>query len=198
MKWIGLTGGIATGKSTAKKLIEGLGYPVIDADMISHDITQVGREGYEKIVSHFGKQILQADQSLNRKALGQVIFNDAGQRLQLEQILHPLIQAEVQRQKEDHAVNQHKLCFYDVPLLFEKDLKKNFDFVVLVWCDPVMQKFRLMARNQLTEAEAESRLSSQTDMPFKIKNSHYCLDNSTDVHGLDKQVQRLVQTLVSA
>lgn len=195
MKWIGLTGGIATGKSTAKKLIESLGYPVIDADLIAHDITQIGREGYEKIVSHFGKEILQADQSLNRKSLGQLIFNDAHKRLQLEEILHPLIQTEVQKQKENHAFNKHQLCFYDVPLLFEKDLQKNFDVIVLVWCEPALQKMRLMARNQLNEAEAFSRLSSQLDMAYKIKNSHFCLDNSTNADGLEKQIQSLVRVL---
>lgn len=195
MKWIGLTGGIATGKSTAKKLIEGLGYPVIDADLISHDITQAGKEGYQKIVSHFGNEILQTDNSLNRKALGQIIFNDAVKRLQLEDILHPLIQAEVQRQKANHALQKMKLCFYDVPLLFEKDLKKNFDLVVLVWCDPFMQKARLAARNQLSEIEVQSRLSSQANMAFKIKNAHHCLDNSTDVSALEKQIQHLLQTI---
>jgi len=196
MKWIGLTGGIATGKSTVKKLIESLGYPVIDADQISHEMTEVGREGYSKIVSHFGKQILQTDLSLNRKALGQIIFNDSEKRIQLEQILHPLIQTEVQKQKDMHFKNKVGLCFYDVPLLFEKDLQKNFDLVVLIWCDPFVQKIRLAARNQLTESEIQSRLSSQKEMAYKIKNANHCLDNSTDLDGLEKQVHRLVQTLV--
>ncbi len=195
MKWIGLTGGIATGKSTAKKLIEGLGYPVIDADIISHDITNIGREGYSKIVSHFGKQILHEDRSLNRKALGQIIFNNLQKRLELENILHPIIQTEVRRQKQDYASKHHKICFYDVPLLFEKDLHKNFDLVVLVWCDPVVQKLRLMARNQLTDAEAQSRLSSQSEMSYKVKNSHICLDNSTDLKGLEKQVENFLRRL---
>lgn len=196
MKWIGLTGGIATGKSTAKKLIEGLGYPVIDADLISHELTELGREGYSKIVSHFGEQILQTDLSLNRKALGQIIFNDSEKRMQLEQILHPLIQTEVQRQKDFYFKNNVGLCFYDVPLLFEKDLQKNFDLVVLIWCDPFIQRLRLAARNQLTESEIDSRLSSQIEMAYKIRNSNYCLDNSTDPYGLERQVQKLVQTLV--
>lgn len=195
MKWIGLTGGIATGKSTAKRLIEGLGHPVIDADIISHDITQVGREGYVKIVSQFGKDILYADQSLNRKALGQIIFNDPNKRLQLEQILHPIIQTEVQVQKSRYASLQKKICFYDVPLLFEKDLQKNFDLVVLVWCDATIQKLRLIARNQLTEAEAQSRLNSQLEMSYKIKKSNFCIDNSTNLQGLEKQVQNLIQKL---
>lgn len=195
MKWIGLTGGIATGKSTAKKLIESRGYPVIDADLISHELTQVGNVGYQKIVSHFGKSVLNTDQSLNRKSLGQIIFNDADKRHQLENILHPLIQDEVARQKAGYSQQKVKLCFYDVPLLFEKDLQKNFDRVVLVWCDPVLQKLRLAARNQLSEDEIQSRLSSQMPMSFKIKNSHFCLDNSTDLNGLERQIQSLVQTI---
>lgn len=195
MKWIGLTGGIATGKSTAKKLFESLGYPVIDADLISHELTQAGGVGYQKVVSYFGTSILNTDQSLNRKALGQIIFNDAEKKNQLENILHPLIQDEVQKQKKSHEQNNVRLCFYDVPLLFEKKLKKNFDLVVLVWCDPFLQKLRLVARNQFSEDEVQSRIASQSPMAYKIKNSDYCLDNSTDMVGLEKQVRSLVRTL---
>lgn len=195
MKWIGLTGSIATGKSTAKKLIEGLGHPVIDADLISHELTQTGKLGYQRILSHFGNFVLNPDQSLNRKALGQIIFNDVEKKLQLENILHPLIQTEVSRQRTMYLQKDISLCFYDVPLLFEKDLKKNFDLVVMVWCDPLTQKIRLMSRNQLTEAEANSRLLSQASMAVKIRGSDYCLDNSTDIQGLERQVQNLIQTI---
>ncbi len=196
MKWIGLTGGIATGKSTVKKLIEGLGYPVIDADLISHLVTQNGEFGYEKVVSQFGNSVLNPDGTLNRKSLGQIVFNDSEKRLQLESILHPLIQLEVMKQKKTHAQNNVSLCFYDVPLLFEKNLEKNFDRVILVWCDPQIQKLRLATRNHLTEDEVQSRLSAQTEMAFKIRNADHCIDNSTDIAALDKQVQCLVRTLV--
>lgn len=195
MKWIGLTGGIATGKSTAKKLIEGLGHPVIDADFISHELSRTGNVGYQKIVSHFGNMVLNPDQSLNRKKLGQIVFNDVEQRRNLENILHPLIQDEVARQRAGYAQQKIKLCFYDVPLLFEKKLQKNFDLVILVWCDPVLQKARLAARNQLSEEEVQSRLASQMPMSFKIKNSNFCLDNSTDVNGLERQLRNLLQTI---
>ena len=132
MKWIGLTGGIATGKSTVKKLIEGRGHPVIDADLISHRLTEVGQVGYQNVVSHFGNSVVNPDQTLNRKALGQIIFNDSQQRAQLENILHPLIQVAVAQQKKMHLGANRALCFYDVPLLFEKNLKKEFDLVVMI------------------------------------------------------------------
>ena len=190
-----MTGGIATGKSTVKKLIEGLGFPVIDADLISHELTQVSKAGYDAVVSHFGNSVLNPDQTLNRKALGEIVFNDFEKRTQLENILHPLIKTEVVRQKAVHAAAQVKLCFYDVPLLFEKDLKKEFDLVIMVWCDPALQKVRLAARSQLTEVAVQSRLSSQMKLGDKIKNSDYCLDNSTDHAGLEKQVTALLQTI---
>ncbi len=195
MKWIGLTGGIATGKSTVKKLIEGLGYPVIDADLISHQLTEVSQKGYEAVVSHFGKAVLSPDQTLNRKALAEIVFNDSIKRTELENILHPMINAEVLKQKSSHALANVKICFYDVPLLFEKNLKKEFDLVVMVWCDPDLQKLRLAARNQLTEIEIQSRLSAQMKFGDKIRNSDYCLDNSTDLVGLEKQVRALLQTI---
>ena len=195
MKWIGLTGGIATGKSTVKKLIEGRGHPVIDADLISHQLTEVGQLGYRNVVSHFGNSVVNPDKSLNRKALGQIIFNDPHQRTKLENILHPLIQVELAQQKKIHLGANRAMCFYDVPLLFEKDLKKEFDLVVMVWCDPQIQKLRLMTRNHFSEAEAELRNAAQLNMAVKIKKSDYCLDNSTDLLSIEKQVENLVQTI---
>ena len=132
MKWTGLTGGIATGKSTAKKLIESLGIPVVDADQISHKLSEVGAAGYTQIVSHFGHSILNSDLTINRKKLGKIIFSDSSLKLKLESILHPLVQTEVRVQRETHRLNGAKLCFYDVPLLFEKKLWSDFDATVLM------------------------------------------------------------------
>jgi dephospho-CoA kinase len=196
MKWIGLTGGIATGKSTVKKLIEGQGVSVIDADLISHQLTEVGATGYEKVLSHFGNEVLNADQTLNRSALGKIIFNNLEKRNQLESLLHPLIQTEVLRQKNLLADAGQRICFYDVPLLFEKKLEAQFDLIVLIWCDPHLQKHRLKLRNHLTQDEVEARLASQMRMSSKIYHSHYCLDNSSDLRALQKQVEQLFKTIV--
>lgn len=196
MKWTGLTGGIATGKSTAKKLIEGLGFPVIDADEISHRLTESGQPGYVGVVSHFGNQVLQKDQTLDRKKLGQIVFSDSEQKLALENILHPLIRSEVVRQREHHEKSGTTVCFYDVPLLFEKQLWNDFDATVLIWCDPRIQLERLMKRNQLSESDAQLRIANQIDLIEKVRMATYCVDNSGDVEDLKKQLSRLLQRLI--
>lgn len=196
MKWTGLTGGIATGKSTAKKLIEGLGAPVIDADEISHRLTGVGQAGYTAVVSHFGNQVLQKDQTLDRKKLGQIVFSDSEQKLALENILHPLIRSEVIRQREQHEKSGAAVCFYDVPLLFEKQLWNDFDATVLIWCDPRIQLERLMRRNNFSESEAQLRISNQIDLIEKVRMATYCVDNSGDTEDLKNQLSRLLQRLV--
>lgn len=196
MKWTGLTGGIATGKSTAKKLIEGLGYPVIDADQISHELTAVGESGYRKILSHFGHDIINADRSLNRQKLGQIIFSDEAQKIALEGLLHPLIRERVIEQREEHRKSGAKLCFYDVPLLFEKKLWSDFDATVLIWCDARTQLERLMQRNGLDESSAQLRIANQLNMIEKVKLADYCVDNSTTITDLEKQLKWLLPKLV--
>lgn len=195
MKWTGLTGSIATGKSTAKKLIEGLAISVVDADQISHKLTEVNQLGYKKILSHFGAAILHSDLTIDRKKLGQIIFSDNNQKHVLENILHPLIRDEVQNLKKYFEKSGAEICFYDVPLLFEKNMQEQFDHIVLVWCSPQVQLERLMQRNQLTEAEAKLRMSHQLPMSVKIKQSHFCLDNSSDLDDLSAQIKKLVPRL---
>ena len=195
MKWIGLTGGIATGKSTAIKLIEGLGFPVIDADLIARQVTEKNSLGLSRVVSYFGNAILKSDQSLDRKRLGAIIFNDADQRLILENILHPLIQAEVKKLKDQYTAMGKSVCFYDVPLLFEKNLVHLFDSVVMIWCDRPQQLNRLVMRSKLTLEEAESRINSQVPMCEKVRAAHHCVDNSTDLASLEIQINHLIKTL---
>lgn len=196
MKWTGLTGSIATGKSTAKKLIEGLGISVVDADQISHKLTEVDQLGYQKILSHFGSSILHSDLTIDRKKLGQIIFSDINQKNVLENILHPLIRDEVQNLKKFYEKSGAEICFYDVPLLFEKNMQEQFDHIVLVWCSPPIQLARLMMRNQLTETEAKLRMSHQLPMSVKIKQSHFCLDNSSDIEDLSAQIKKLIPRLI--
>jgi dephospho-CoA kinase len=197
MKWTGLTGGIATGKSTAKKLIEGLGYPVVDADQISHRLTEPGGLGYHGIVSQFGREILvENSDRIDRKKLAAKVFSSLPQREILENILHPLIQKQVHHERELHKLNSHKICFYDVPLLFEKNLQSQFDTTLLIWCDPATQLQRLMNRNGLTEDEARIRIGNQMSMVEKVKLANHCIDNSGDENDLEKQLKRLLPTLI--
>ena len=195
MKWTGLTGGIATGKSTVKKLLEGRGIPVIDADQISHRLTEPGASGYNAILSQFGQGLILTDKSLDRKKLGQLIFSDSEKKAELEQILHPLIQSEVLNLRKKYSDEGHERCFYDVPLLFEKNLKAQFDCVVLVWCNPVTQLDRLIRRSKLVEAEALLRIKNQVALVEKVAAADYCLDNSGSLQELDGQLQRLLAKL---
>lgn len=195
MKWIGLTGGIATGKSTVKNKLTELNIPVIDADSISHELTQIGGLGYSAIVSHFGNDILNPDQSIHRKKLGEIVFNDSQKLMHLEQLLHPLIQSEVQQRKAKLKSHGKTLCFYDVPLLFEKKLEAQFDQIVLVYAPLTTQVDRLMLRDNLTYTQALARINAQSPMSHKIERSHFCLDNSTNNDDLGLQVLNLVRKL---
>lgn len=178
MKWVGLTGGIATGKSTIARLFESRDYPVIDADQISHDITRLGEAGYLQILSQFGPDILMENQQLDRKKLGSFVFTDERKRMQLENILHPLIQKKVTQLRQERENDGERYCFYDVPLLFEKKLQKQFDFIVTAWCPPEQQLVRLQERNRLTVEEAKARIAAQYPMADKVGGSNFCIDNS--------------------
>ena len=197
LRWYGLTGGIATGKSTVAGLLKSRGFAVIDADQIAHQLSDKNEPGYVQIVKDFGPDILDPDQNIDRKKLGQMIFNDLKLKSKLEVILHPLIQQKVQALKADYKIKNHKMCFYDVPLLFEKNMKSHFDAVILVYAQPQMQLQRLIARNKLSLTEAENRIKNQSPMPDKIKKSQFCLDNSTDVSDLEYQVDTLCGFLAS-
>ena len=197
MKWYGLTGGIATGKSTVAGLLQSRGFAVIDADQIAHQITGKNEPGYDLIIKDFGLGVLDSDQNIDRKKLGQIIFNNLELKSKLEAILHPLIHQKVQFLKADYKNKNHKMCFYDVPLLFEKNMETQFDAVILVYVQPQIQLQRLITRNHLTFSEAEIRIKNQSPMPEKIKKSHFCLDNSTDVSDLEHQVDTLCGVLAS-
>lgn len=197
MKWTGLTGGIATGKSTAKKLIEGLGFPAIDADQISHRLTEPGEVGYLEILSQFGQDVLMKDsERIDRKRLAAKIFSSPAHKEILENILHPLIQQEVKEQREYHRSRAVKICFYDVPLLFEKNLQSQFDTTILIWCDPATQLARLIKRSGLTEEEARLRMGNQMSLVEKVKLADHCVDNSGDEADLEKQLKRLLPQLI--
>ncbi|MBC7457965.1 MAG: dephospho-CoA kinase [Bdellovibrionaceae bacterium] len=195
MKWIGLTGGIATGKSTVTGLIESRGFTVIDADRISHEMTQLAQPGYVEILSHFGSDILDASLRIDRKKLGQIVFSSPEHKKVLENILHPLIQERVQELKDHHEVHGASVLFYDVPLLFENNLTVQFDSVVMVWCQEDIQLQRLMKRNNLSQAEAQTRMQAQMPMTDKIRKSNYCIDNSGSEFELIMAVDVFLQHL---
>ncbi|MFS4458249.1 dephospho-CoA kinase [Bdellovibrio sp. HCB2-146] len=195
MKWIGLTGGIACGKSTVAQLLVQQSYPLVDADRIARDVVAPGTPGLESVIQAFGPDILAPDGSLDREKLGAKIFSLPEQRRKLESILHPLIRTEVQRLREDLERAGHVLAFYDIPLLFETKAQSQFDEIVVVTCKPEQQRERLRKRNGLSGEEIEKRLASQMPMSLKEEQANFVLHNDGDQAHLMKEFQRLVDWL---
>ncbi len=197
MKWIGLTGGIASGKSSVAEILRKLGYKVADADQIAHKVVVKDSEGLRQIVQAFGEKILNLDQSLNRKALGNLVFGQAPNLEKLEKILHPLIQAETALQRQAWKNAGEKIAFYDVPLLFEKNLEANFDGILLISTDEKTQKQRMKKRDQLSDSEIINRLNSQLAMTEKIKKSTWVIKNSGSLEELESQVKKILLQIQS-
>ena len=130
MIWVGLTGGIATGKSTVSKLIKNQGFSVIDADQVVHDLLKPGQSSYFEILSYFGDSILDNEKRINNEALGQIVFNDKEKLFKLEKILHPKVQEKVRELRRVFEQNGEEVAFYDVPLLYEKKLQDSYDHVL--------------------------------------------------------------------
>lgn len=196
MFWIGLTGGIGTGKSTVTNILTKNGETVIDADKIARKIIQPEEAGYQQIVSYFGLEILNTNSNeIDRNKLAELIFNDDIKKNILEQIIHPLVKQEVQKQKMLYFQNGVKRLFYDVPLLFEKNMESEFDLVVLVYASVQDQKKRLILRNAWNSEQIESRLSSQINIEDKKIKSHFIINNDSTIENLEREVGRLIKFL---
>jgi dephospho-CoA kinase len=195
MKWMGLTGGIASGKSTVSRLLQSRGLPVVDADDLARNVVALGSEGLAKVVERFGAQVLAPDQSLDRKKLGQIVFADRSLLVELENILHPLVRQQTLDQKARLQRQKHPLAFYDVPLLYEKAMQKDFDGVVVVSCPPEQQLRRLMARDNLSEVEARLRISHQLPLAEKVRSADFVIDNGGGLEELAKRVDEILREL---
>jgi dephospho-CoA kinase len=195
MKWIGLTGGIATGKSTVTKWLRTLGYEVLDADEISHQITSLPGPALNEIFQTFGQEVRRSDGSLDRQALGALVFGQAAQLKKLEAIVHPLVLVNIAAEKERFRRLQKSAVFYDVPLLYELSMQLDFDAVVFVYCEPAQQLQRLMQRNGLTKVEAEKRIASQWTVTEKRKHSQHVILNTGDLNHLEAEVRRVLKEL---
>jgi dephospho-CoA kinase len=197
MKWIGLTGGIATGKSTVSKILKANGVPVVDADEIAHAVVELGRPGLQQVVSQFGKEVLKADGSLDRRKLGQAVFGNPGKLLQLENILHPLIQAETAALRKKYHDSGESFAIYDVPLLFEKKLEAHFDAIIVVTSSEEIQKSRMRQRDSLSEGEIHNRLKSQVPLSEKIRKANWVIKNEGSVQELESEVLKLLKKIQS-
>ncbi|NXG60405.1 DCAKD protein, partial [Hemiprocne comata] len=187
---VGLSGGIASGKSTVVALLRDLGCAVIDADLIAREVVQPHLKAYQEIVRSFGTQILLENGEINREALGNIIFSQPEKRLLLNSITHPEIQKEMLKQILKYFVLGYRYVILDIPLLFETSrLTKFMKYTVLVYCDPPGQLSRLMKRDEgLSLAQAQARLSSQLPLDQKRQLATHVIDNSGDWESTRRQV----------
>lgn len=183
-KIIGLTGGIATGKSTVSKILQDNGYIVIDADVLSRRVVEIGMPAYQEILDNFGVSILNPDKSIDRKTLGKLIFSNERLKLQLNKITHPYIFEELKKEI-DKKCRENKLIFLDIPLLFEEyssnmELEIDFEEIWLVYVNEATQLNRLMKRDSLDREESNKRISSQMSMDEKSRMANVIIDNNYD------------------
>ncbi len=195
LRWIGLTGGIATGKSSVAEILRQQGVPVVDADEVARLVVAKGSRGLEQVAMEFGETVLSEDGSLDRAALGKIVFGDAKKLALLEGLLHPLIRTHVDQVKLDLEKRGHVLAVYDVPLLFEKQMESMFESIIVVSCRPEQQVERLMKRMKLSEAEAKHRIGQQLKLEDKVKKADFVIDNSGPVENLERQVTALISKL---
>ena len=192
---LGLTGGIATGKTTISNYLKSIDIPVLDADEYARKVVEPGTPGLAEITNTFGEQILQPDGSLNRKLLGQIVFNDSSSRQTLNDITHPRIQQMMADELHRLAEQQIPLVILDIPLLLENRNVAGADAVMVVTIPESLQLTRLMQRNNLTEKEAQSRISAQMPLVEKEKLADFVIDNSGTISSTQKQVEKVIQKI---
>ncbi len=195
MKWIGLSGGLASGKSTVANILRRKGLPVLDADQIAKDVLQNGTLGLKKVLETFGKDLIGSDGELNRQKMAQLVFNSPSDLQKLEAIVHPLVQEKVKETRKNLEEKGNKIAFYDVPLLFEKNLQSHFDATVLVSCSQALQRSRMKSRNRWTDEEIEARLKSQLPLSKKEKIAKFIIYNNSTLDQLETQVEQFLISL---
>ncbi|KML45417.1 MULTISPECIES: dephospho-CoA kinase [Bacillaceae] len=185
---VGLTGGIASGKSTVSSLLIKKGYTVIDADIEARLAVEKGEEAYQEILRHFGERVLLKDGSIDRAELGSIIFHNETERKALNSIVHPAVRKRMTAKKEQAISRKEQLIILDIPLLFESKLQYMCDKTLLVYADEDIQLQRLMQRNQLSEKEAMARIQSQMPLKDKKALADAVIDNNGTIEETEKQL----------
>jgi dephospho-CoA kinase len=193
---VGLTGGVATGKSTVAKMFKQCGAAVINADLLARQVVEPGKPAWRAIVKLFGKTVLNQDRSLDRQALGSIIFHNPKKRRQLERIIHPRVAREQARlTKAITRKDPNAVVIYEVPLLFEAGVDKRVDKIIVVTADRKTQIVRLKKRNDLTRAEAIRRIRSQMPLAKKTQQADHLLNGTLPRLSLRRQVGQLFRSL---
>ena len=176
---VGLTGGIAAGKSTVSRAFEALGVPIVDADLLAREVVEPGTEGLAEIVRVFGADVLQADGRLDRKALGARVFADAALRAKLNAITHPRIALAAAQRMQAIAKLQVPYAMYEAALIVENGMHRGMHALVVVSVDELTQLERLKLRDGLTHDEALARVAAQAPLAHKLAAADFVIDNST-------------------
>lgn len=185
---LGLTGSIATGKSTVSQYLRKLGFLVVDADLISREVVKPGMIATQKLRQTFGDQVFDNNDELNRKKLGQLVFSDSENMKKLNEIMQPAIKTEIIRQIEKLKKSSKKLIVLDAPLLLEQNYQFLVDQVMVVVSSPTVQLQRLRQRDGLSMKEAQARISSQWSQKKKRLMADVVIDNSTSIEETHRQV----------
>jgi dephospho-CoA kinase len=195
VRLVGLTGGIATGKTTFAALLRARGVPVLDADAYAKAAVAVGSPALAEIARTFGPGVLAPDGSLDRKRMAALVFADPSARARLEGITHPAVRRALAEESARLAAAGHALAFYDTPLLFEVGLDRTLDCVVVVWASAATQRARLEARDGLAPADADARLAAQLPIDEKAARADLVVENEGPLAALAPKADRLLDDL---
>jgi dephospho-CoA kinase len=188
MKVVGLTGGIASGKSFVAEILTSYGAVIIDADTLSREVVAPGEPAYHAVIRTFGEGILRADGSLDRKALGRIVFSDAAARRILEEIIHPAVAERATRRIAEERLKGSPVVFYMVPLLFEAGLESMMNEIWVVTADGETQRARLMKRDGIDGEEALRKMAAQMPMDGKVARADVVIDNSGTPDETERRV----------
>jgi dephospho-CoA kinase len=195
---VGLTGGIATGKSTVSEMFRALGCVIIDADRLAREIVEPGQPAYADIVAEFGPDVVQDTRALDRKRLGAIVFANPERRLRLEAITHPRIREQfAHRLQELTDQGFDGIVIFDAPVMIESGSYRNMDRLVVVATDETTQRARLRDRDQADDLDVSRRIGSQMPLAEKVKLADYVIDNTGERSATADQVRRVHAALVS-
>ncbi|HGZ6076871.1 TPA: dephospho-CoA kinase [Staphylococcus aureus] len=191
-KVIGLTGGIASGKSTVSELLSVFGFKVVDADKAAREAVKKGSKGLAQVREVFGDEAIDENGEMNRRYMGDLVFNHPEKRLELNAIIHPIVRDIMEKEKQEYLKQGYNVIM-DIPLLFENELENTVDEVWVVYTSESIQMDRLMQRNNLSLEDAKARVYSQISIDKKSRMADHVIDNLGDKLELKQNLERLLE-----
>ncbi|HCW7684023.1 dephospho-CoA kinase [Staphylococcus aureus] len=191
-KVIGLTGGIASGKSTVSELLSVFGFKVVDADKAAREAVKKGSKGLAQVREVFGDEAIDENGEMNRRYMGDLVFNHPEKRLELNAIIHPIVRDNMEEEKQEYLKQGYNVIM-DIPLLFENELENTVDEVWVVYTSESIQMDRLMQRNNLSLEDAKARVYSQISIDKKSRMANHVIDNLGDKLELKQNLERLLE-----